>query len=58
MLRLLASDFTERQISREPYPSLTTVKSHAASCLREHGVLGRWGRFGRARRAGADPRRL
>jgi DNA-binding NarL/FixJ family response regulator len=48
MLRLLASALMERQISRELYLSLTTVKSHMRGVLPEPGVSGHGRRWGAA----------
>jgi LuxR family maltose regulon positive regulatory protein len=49
VLRLLASDLTQREIGRELYLSLNTVKSHARSIFRKLGVSGREQAVARAR---------
>jgi LuxR family maltose regulon positive regulatory protein len=49
VLRLLASDLTQREIGRELYLSLNTVKSHARSIFRKLGVSGRDQAVARAR---------
>jgi LuxR family maltose regulon positive regulatory protein len=41
VLRLLASDLTQREIGGELYLSLNTVKSHTRSIFRKLGVSGR-----------------
>ena len=49
MLRLLATDLTQREIGRELYLSLNTVKSHTRSIFRKLGVSGREQAVARAR---------
>ena len=49
VLRLLASDLTQREIGRELYLSLNTVKSHTRSIFRKLGVSGREQAVARAR---------
>jgi LuxR family maltose regulon positive regulatory protein len=49
VLRLLASDLTQREIGRELYVSLNTVKSHTRSIFRKLGVTGRGQAVARAR---------
>jgi LuxR family maltose regulon positive regulatory protein len=49
VLRLLASDLTQREIGRELYLSLNTVKSHTRSIFRKLGVTGREQAVARAR---------
>ena len=41
VLRLLATDLTQREIGRQLYLSLNTVKSHTRSIFRKLGVSGR-----------------
>jgi LuxR family maltose regulon positive regulatory protein len=49
VLRLLASDLTQREIGNELYLSLNTVKSHTRSIFRKLGVSGREQAVARAR---------
>jgi LuxR family maltose regulon positive regulatory protein len=49
VLRLLASELTQREIGGELYLSLNTVKSHARSIFRKLGVSGREQAVARAR---------
>ncbi|MBV9193130.1 MAG: hypothetical protein JO168_03215 [Solirubrobacterales bacterium] len=49
VLRLLATDLTQREIGRELYLSLNTVKSHTRSIFRKLGVSGREEAVARAR---------
>jgi LuxR family maltose regulon positive regulatory protein len=49
VLRLLASDLTQREIGHELYLSLNTVKSHTRSIFRKLGVSGREQAVARAR---------
>jgi LuxR family maltose regulon positive regulatory protein len=49
VLRLLASDLTQREIGSELYLSLNTVKSHTRSIFRKLGVSGREQAVTRAR---------
>jgi LuxR family transcriptional regulator, maltose regulon positive regulatory protein len=49
VLRLLASDLTQREIGRELYLSFNTVKSHSRSIFRKLGVSGREEAVARAR---------
>ncbi|MBV8991393.1 MAG: hypothetical protein JO372_22770 [Solirubrobacterales bacterium] len=49
VLRLLATDLTQREIGRELYLSLNTVKSHTRSIFRKLGVSGREQAVARAR---------
>jgi LuxR family maltose regulon positive regulatory protein len=49
VLRLLASDLTQREIGNELYLSLNTVKSHTRSIFRKLGVSGRDQALARAR---------
>ena len=49
VLRLLATDLTQREIGNELYLSLNTVKSHARSIFRKLGVSGRDQAVARAR---------
>jgi LuxR family maltose regulon positive regulatory protein len=49
VLGLLASDLTQREIGRELYLSLNTVKSHTRSIFRQLGVSGRKQAVARAR---------
>jgi LuxR family maltose regulon positive regulatory protein len=49
VLRLLASNLTQREIGRELYLSLNTVKSHTRSIFRKLGVSGREQAVTRAR---------
>ena len=49
VLRLLASDLTQREIGRELYLSLNTVKSHTRSIFRKLGVSAREQAVARAR---------
>jgi LuxR family maltose regulon positive regulatory protein len=49
VLRLLASDLTQREIGHELYLSLNTVKSHTRSIFRKLGVSGREQAIARAR---------
>ena len=52
VLRLLATDLTQREIGRELYLSLNTVKSHTRSIFRKLGVSGRERAVARARELG------
>ena len=52
VLRLLATDLTQREIGRELYLSLNTVKSHTRSIFRKLGVSGRERAVTRARELG------
>jgi LuxR family maltose regulon positive regulatory protein len=49
VLRLLATDLTQREIGRELFVSLNTVKSHTRSIFRKLGVSGREQAVTRAR---------
>ena len=49
VLRLLASDLTQREIGREPHMSLNTVKPHTRSVFRKLGVSGQERAVARAR---------
>ena len=49
VLRLLASDLTQREIGNELFLSLNTVKSHTRSIFRKLGVSGREQAVARAR---------
>jgi LuxR family maltose regulon positive regulatory protein len=49
VLRLLASDLTQREIGTELFLSLNTVKSHTRSIFRKLGVSGREQAVARAR---------
>jgi LuxR family transcriptional regulator, maltose regulon positive regulatory protein len=52
VLKLLASDLSERDIGRELFVSHSTVHSHAKSIYRKLGVSSRAGALGRARDLG------
>jgi LuxR family maltose regulon positive regulatory protein len=49
VLRLLASDLTQREIGNELFLSLNTVKSHTRSIFRKLGVSGRAAAVARGR---------
>jgi LuxR family maltose regulon positive regulatory protein len=49
VLRLLATNLTQREIGKELYVSLNTVKSHTRSIFRKLGVSGREQAVARAR---------
>jgi LuxR family maltose regulon positive regulatory protein len=49
VLRLLATNLTQREIGRELFLSLNTVKSHTRSIFRKLGASSREQAVGRAR---------
>ena len=54
VLRLLATDLTQREIGSQLYLSFNTVKSHTRSIFRKLGVSGREQAVARARELAAD----
>ncbi|HZD69489.1 MAG TPA: LuxR C-terminal-related transcriptional regulator [Actinomycetes bacterium] len=56
VLRLLASDLSQREIGRELYVSVNTVRTHAQALYRKLGVTSRGEAVGRARDLGLVPR--